>query len=74
VRSGDLSQFLSELQITAGLRVKLSDAGKEYLKIWDREKGTHYLDEGVGTVVASGRYAYLGLCDGNLDRLFQNCA
>jgi hypothetical protein len=44
----------AKLQITAGLRVKLSDAGKEYLKIWDREKGTHYLDEGVGTVVASG--------------------
>ena len=43
-----------QLQITAGLRVKLSDAGKEYLRIWDREKGTHYYDEGVGTVVASG--------------------
>ena len=47
----------------AGLRVKLSDAGREYLTIWDREKGTNYYDEGVGTVVASGRYAYLGLCD-----------
>lgn len=48
-------------QITAGLRVKLSDAGKEYLKIWDREKGTHYLDEGVGTVVASGKYVFIRL-------------
>ena len=47
----------------AGLRVKLSDGGREYLTLWDREKGTHYYDEGVGTVVASGRYAYLGLCD-----------
>ena len=61
MRSGDLSQSFSELQITAGLRVKLSDAGKEYLKIWDREKGTHYLDEGVGTVVASGKHVFISL-------------
>ena len=43
--------------------MQLSDAGKEYLKLWDKEKGTTYYDEGVGTVIASGRYAYLGMCD-----------
>ena len=32
----------------------------EFHRLWDYEHKQHYYDEGVGTVVASGRYAYLG--------------
>ncbi len=38
-----------------------SDAGKEYLKLFDAEHGTTYLDDGEGTVVGSGRLVYNGL-------------
>ncbi|EKX35524.1 hypothetical protein GUITHDRAFT_165960 [Guillardia theta CCMP2712] len=51
-----------DFKITSGLRVKLSDAGKEYLRLWDKEHGTDYLDDGIGTVVYNGREAYMGMC------------
>ena len=38
-----------------------SDAGREYLKLFDEEHGTSYLDEGEGTIIGSGRSSYGGL-------------
>jgi len=47
----------------AGMRVKLSDAGKEYIELFDSQHGTKYYDEGVGTIVGTGREVYIGMCD-----------
>uniref|UniRef100_A0A6U4Y0U3 Uncharacterized protein n=1 Tax=Hemiselmis andersenii TaxID=464988 RepID=A0A6U4Y0U3_HEMAN len=52
-----------DIKASAGMRVKLSNAGKQYIKIYDAKHGLHYYDEGEGTIVANGRGSYLGLCD-----------
>lgn len=43
------------------MRVKLTDAGKEYFRLFDAQHATHMLDEGLGEIVACGRSGYAGM-------------
>mmetsp|Transcript_35602 Transcript_35602/g.87578 ORF Transcript_35602/g.87578 Transcript_35602/m.87578 type:complete len:195 (-) Transcript_35602:218-802(-) len=52
-----------DIKATVGMRVQLSNAGKQYIKIFDGKHGTKYWDEGTGTIVCAGRGGYTGLCD-----------
>lgn len=50
-----------DIKPTVGMKVRLTDAGKEYVRLYDAKYGTTMLDEGIGTVVANGRSSYSGM-------------
>ena len=50
-----------DIKPTAGMRVKLTDAGKVYNRLYDQKHQTHLFDDGLGTIVGNGRSEYLGL-------------
>ncbi len=50
-----------DIKPTVGMRVKLTDAGKEYCKLYDEKHKTQMMDDGIGTIMAGGRSVYAGM-------------
>ena len=51
------------------MRVKLTDAGKEYCKLFDekhKKDKIHTMDDGIGTIMAAGRSFYAGMVGPNI--------